>query len=49
MEEIELEKLKRLALFGSPAARAAALALLDEATGGMLFQELQKLKEFGGG
>ena len=29
MEEIELEKLKRLALFGSPAAKAAALAVLD--------------------
>lgn len=49
MEEIELEKLKRLALFGSPAARAAALVLLDQASGGRLFQELEKLKELGGG
>ena len=49
MEEIELEKLKRLALFGSPAAKAAALTLLNEATRGRLFQELEKLKECGGG
>lgn len=44
-KETDIEKLRKLLIFGSPAARAAALTLLDEATGGRLLRELlQKLR-----
>ncbi|MBO8182418.1 MAG: hypothetical protein H0Z28_06450 [Archaeoglobus sp.] len=43
----QIEKLKRLVVFGSPIARAAALTLLDEAMDGRLLDEIQKMNRDG--
>lgn len=40
---IELEMLKKLALYGSPTARAAALTILDQMTNGRITKELKKI------
>jgi len=39
----ELESLKRLALYGSPIARAAALTILDQMTDGRIVEELKRI------
>ena len=42
---MDLGVLKRLALYGSPTAKAAALTFLDEASGGELLRKAKKLIE----
>jgi len=44
-EKVDLNTLRRLALYGSPTARAAALVVLDVLSGGELLKELEKLGE----
>lgn len=39
---MDIDILKRLALFGSPVARAAALTLLDELSEGKLLKKLER-------
>ena len=45
LENIDLETLKKLLVFGSPIAKAVALSMLDCLTDGELLEELKK--EFG--
>ncbi|MEM2190553.1 MAG: hypothetical protein QXU17_00255 [Archaeoglobaceae archaeon] len=42
-ERLEIELLKRMILFGSPAAKAAALTILDEKTGHRLIRRLKEV------
>ena len=44
---VELSKLKRLAMCGSITAKAVALTLLDEQSGGKLMVEIEKLVQEG--